>query len=680
MDGERAAAIREWEGRPAGEGHEGLGRLAGEGFSGAVEAGGTWALLTNGRIVGVVDGSIDGIDGRSLTAYAAPDDAVPLLFAMQERGGETRASYYTGDTPLEDAHRTLEEGGFTGYVELSENVLSGDYYVVYHGGRSSAVAFVGASRRPLFGDEAFERAAGEVGIYEVIDAPVEVTEIPGVEGAPPAVATGRDDEPTDAGSVADPGPDDETDAAGTSPDDGGETDAADGPDDAETAGAGGYGRTGTGRSGTVRGSEEIRVGAGLGGPEERDDEPDPEPDAGAEPVEATTPITEPEPEPESGSEPAGEPEPEPEPESGSEPAGESESEPADGPGADAGVEPAGDAATDGEQATDAGTATGAGADAATDGEQATETVPAGELDAARAELETARAERDEALSAATELREEVDRLEARIEELEAEIEAHEAAAAERRTPAGPSLGAAEALSGTNLFVRYRSKGEPTLTAAAAGEAERAAVEENLRLESHTTFETEGATVDGEPFESFLESSLAYRFADWVVRDLLYELRTTGGPASMEKLYEAIPEIDRIELDGTVRTGGDGSDDETSAERRFDVVFRNRMGDPLVVAALHDARDPTAAGAVEGLVDDARAVAGGSEPFGTALHVTTSYYEPPALEFVRETTGGGFLSRSRHRSYVRLDRHHGFHVCLVEARAGEFNLSVPDLSP
>ncbi len=671
MDGERAAAIREWESRPAGEGHEGLGRLAGEGFSGAVEAGGTWALLTNGRIVGVVDGSIDGIDGRSLTAYAAPDDAVPLLFAMQERGGETRASYYTGDTPLEDAHRTLEEGGFTGYVELSENVLSGDYYVVYHGGRSSAVAFVGASRRPLFGDEAFERAAGEVGIYEVIDAPVEVTEIPGVEGAPPAVATGRDDEPTDAGPVADSAHDDETDAAGTGPDDGGETDAADGPDDAETAGAGGYGPTGTGRSGTVRGSEEIRVGAGLGGPEERDDGPEPEPgpDAGAEPVEATTPITE--------------SEPEPEPEPGSEPAGESEpgSEPADGPETDAGVEPAGNAATDGEQATDAGTATGA--DAATGGEQAAgpaETVPAGELDAVRAELEAARTERDEALSAATELREEVDRLGARIEELEAEIEAHEAAAAERRTPAGPSLGAAEALSGTNLFVRYRSKGEPTLTAAAAGEAERAAVEENLRLESHTTFETEGATVDGEPFESFLESSLAYRFADWVVRDLLYELRTTGGPASMEKLYEAIPEVDRIELDGTVRTGGDGPDDETSAKGRFDVVFRNRMGDPLVVAALHDARDPTAAGAVERLVDDARAVAAGSEPFGTALHVTTSYYEPPALEFVRETTGGGFLSRSRHRSYVRLDRHHGFHVCLVEARAGEFNLSVPDLSP
>jgi hypothetical protein len=656
MDGERAAAIREWESRPAGEGHEGLGRLAGEGFSGAVEAGGTWALLTNGRIVGVVDGSIDGLDGRSLTAYAAPDDAVPLLFAMQERGGETRASYYTGDTPLEDAHRTLEEGGFTGYVELSENVLSGDYYVVYHGGRSSAVAFVGASRRPLFGDEAFERAAGEVGIYEVIDAPVEVTEIPGAEDAPPAAATGRDDEPTDAGPVADPAPDDETDGTGTSPGDGGGADATDGPDDAETAGAGGYGHGGTSRSGTVHGSEEIRVGAGLGGPEERDDEPEPGPDAGTEPVEATTPITE----------------------SGVEPADESESgvEPADEAGADAG-----DAATDGERVADAGTA--AGADAATDGERATgpaETVPAGELDAVRAELETARAERDEALSAATELREEIDRLETRIEELEAEIEAHEAAAAERRTPAGPSLGAAEALSGTNLFVRYRSKGEPTLTAAAAGEAERAAVEENLRLESHTTFEAEGATVDGEPFESFLESSLAYRFADWVVRELLYELRTTGSPASMEKLYEAIPEIDRIELDGTVRTGGDGPDDQTGAERRFDVVFRNRMGDPLVVAALHDARDPTAAGAVEGLVDDARAVAAGSEPFGTALHVTTSYYEPPALEFVRETTGGGFLSRSRHRSYVRLDRHHGFHVCLVEARAGEFNLSVPDLSP
>ena len=672
MDGERAEAIRGWESRPAGEGHDGLGRLAGEEFSGAVEAGGIWTLLTNGRVVGVVGGTIDGLDGRSLTAYAAPDDAVPLLFAMQERNGETRASYYTGDTPLEDAHRTLEEGGFTGYVELSENVLSGDYYVVYHGGRSSAVAFVGASRRSLFGDEAFERAAGEVGIYEVIDAPVDVTPIPGAEATPSLASTDRDDGTTGAGP--------ETDRETTDRDDG-ETATPDAPE------TGSYGRTGTGRSGTVRGSEEIRVGAGLGGPDERDGDPEPEPDV--ETVEATTPMTEPNPEPAgdgsepgSGSEngPAGEstpdsdpdpdsdPEPEPEPRSPSpSPSSEEESD------ADVG---AGDgAATDGETTRGPDSR----ADAADGGSTAAGTEPAAELEALRAELATAREERDEALSAAEGLREEVGRLETRVEELESEIEAHEAAATERRSSSGPSLAATEALSGTNLFVRYRSKGEPTLAAAAAGEAERAAVGENLRLENHTTFEAEGATVEGEPFGVFLESSLAYRLADWVVCDLLYELRTAGSSAAMEKLHGAIPEIDRIELDGTVRTGGDDPTDGDETERRFDVVFRDRMGDPLVVAALHDGRDPTAAGAVEGLVEDARAVAAGSEPFGTALHVTTSYYEPPALEFVRETTGGGFLSRSRRRSYVRLDRRHGFHVCLVEARAGEFNLSVPDLS-
>ncbi|ESP87624.1 hypothetical protein K933_12937, partial [Candidatus Halobonum tyrrellensis G22] len=223
MDGETVETVTGWASEPFEGGYAGLHELAAREFTGAVTDGTAWLFVLNGRVVGVADGDVGSFADADGTAYAAPDPSLPLLFAMREAGdeGETRGRYYTNDTPLSEVDATLSAGNFTGYVELSENVLSGDYYVVYHGGRSLACAFVGSARRTLTGDEAFERANDEVGIYEVYEVPVSVVDVPDPSGA---VAT--DDPEGTGGDPADPegAPDDDERSAddpvaGAAPDD-----------------------------------------------------------------------------------------------------------------------------------------------------------------------------------------------------------------------------------------------------------------------------------------------------------------------------------------------------------------------------------------------------------------------------------------------------------------------------
>ncbi len=210
--------VEEWDSRPFNGGFDGLSDLAAADFSGAVSAVGTWVFMLNGRIIGIIDGDIEDFETASGTQYEAPHPSLPLLCAMEERGGDTRAKYYTNETPLREVDNTLQSGSFTGYVELSENVLSGDYYAVYYGGRRMAAAYIGNAERLLTGDEAFDRAADEVGIYEVTDVDIEVTDVPGTgdasAGSGPTDGTtdGSDSSPA-TGAV--PGTDPAASAAGT---------------------------------------------------------------------------------------------------------------------------------------------------------------------------------------------------------------------------------------------------------------------------------------------------------------------------------------------------------------------------------------------------------------------------------------------------------------------------------
>ncbi|WP_049985359.1 DUF7527 domain-containing protein [Halobellus rufus] len=752
MNSRTIDVVTDWETVAAPDGYEGLHELADAEFSGAVSAGMTWAFFLNGRVVGVFEGDIEDFEDAELTAYRAADPSLPLLFSMQERGGETQARYYTNQTSLSDADQTLSNGGFTGYIELSENVLSGDYYVVYHGGKSMSAAFVGSSERLLTGDEAFETAADEVGIYEVIDADVELVEIPDrpepessgsePDGSAAAAATGEEDAGEDAGggeqeadADTEPAADASEEAdgdAGTTDDAGAVDDAGSSADDAEaaveTADDDGVdedtatpGPDSEEEAEAADGSDEATasepVDAGADGPRTvaRDSETATADAAGdASPREGAAGGSTAAGEQAAGSESGADgvfsdeerwreaktiPSLDPEKSSSNgttESAGDAPSQSASGRVAElqqrqAARQRARDrSASDATQSSAAPRSGGGGAQSA-GGDRLKKRLSRARdrIDELEAEREALREERDSLQGDREELKERVNALEAereeqrdRIDELEAERETLKAEVQrlEAELDGGPesagetSMSAEQALSGTNLFVRYDRKGEATLEHAHAGDASREDVAKNLRLEHHTTFETDGLVVDGRPYAEFLRDSTEYSFAEWLVTDLLYEIGETGNRSSMAGVFDSIPEIDRIELYGTV-----GVDTDEGVERRdFDVIFRDKMGDPLFVADINDSRNATTEAMVGSLVSNTGVIAEDEESLSAGFYVTESFFEPGALETVTEETGGGLLSRSKKRSYVKLSRKQGYHLCLVEARNGEFHLNVPGL--
>jgi hypothetical protein len=789
MESETIDVVTGWDSVPVGDGYRGLRDLADDEFTGAVTDGVAWAFVLNGRIVGVFEGSIEQFEDADLTAYTAPDPALPLLFAMQELGGETRAKYYTNDTPLSEAHETLSSGSFTGFVELSENVLSGDYYVVYYGGKSMSAAFVGSSRRLFTGDEAFERANDEVGIYRVRQVDIDIVEIPEGEAAAESPetsdvepsATGADDDASaedaatddaetpsreavtfgqqddasagDAADEAEPEatrdasegaepeatPDVEESPEGDAEADSRATDAEadsratdaeadsratdaeaqsanDAESDAETADrARDASNVGGARSGASD-ADEAAPGSAAGDRSGTDGTAGPSADRPGDPREWVDDF----PDEEQGESADGE-------DVFSEEAKwrEAKSIPALDPddtadevetsssGSQTGAvrkrqsnadsrsasetESTGSAGRQSERS--GGRKTGGSRPASARGSGSTTSrAPAGKLrrqlesvveerdelksrlQKAISERERLEAERDELQDERDEARERAASLENRITELEAEVERLESALDSASGTGGQAgsrtMSPTDALEGTNLFVRYDRKSQGTLEAAHAGRADREDVNQNLRIDYHTTFDTTDLTVEGEPFEEFLRNTIEYGFVEWLVRDLVYEIRETNNEHSLEALYDAIPRIDRVELRGVV--SGDAHGDEEAESRQFDVVLWDGMGNPLVVANLNDSRHAATQSTVSSLVENARWVAEHDDTLGAACFVTSSFFEPEALDVAAEATGSGLLSRSKRKAFVKLSRKSGFHVCLVEGRNEEFYVNFPDL--
>ncbi|SMO89471.1 DUF7527 domain-containing protein [Halorubrum cibi] len=807
MDAQRREDITGWDAREFDGGFDGLRRFADRGFSGAATDGTGWLFMFDGRVVGTVDADLDGFADASGTIYEAPHQALPVLFAMQERGGEQRARYYTKDTPLSEADRKLSQGGFTGYVELSENVLSGDYYVTYTGGESMAAAFVGNARRLEAGEDAFDLANDEVGIYTVYEVDLDVREVPEADrgadvdasqsnrsdgtGADGNGADGNGTERTESDGIESDG----TEAGGTGSDGTG----SDGTESGIAAGAGAATAEETepnDRDGDVDGNGEVSANAaaadedddrapehGDGDPGQRDDHrgrrESERPDSGDrtdderggdEHGDATDRSTGP------GTDPTGV-------ENAESESRDAESENRATPTerrADRRVEPATGSngpsdddvfseeaqwretksipaldpsetdervenpnrssastnrRTGGSSNRSGGSSGGSGSRSRTDGNssegptadhgsaggsspspRSTDRPGSGraavsgratsevrerieELESALSTAESAReeiaAERDELEAERDRIREELDVVTGERDELETERDRLEDELervrnevdrlrdrldqAESRLPEGErSLSPAEARDGTNLFIRYDSKGGATLDDAHDGAVGRDELRDNLRIEHHTSFETEGLVVDGEPFESFLRGTMEYGFTRWLVEDLPFEVGETGNGSALRDLYDALPEIDRAEIGGSVSVVIQENGEEVREQRSFDLVLRDRMGNPLFVAELNDSRAPTAGATLESLVANGGVIAESNEAFAGAFAVTASFFEPDALEAASDAVGGGLFNRSKRKSFVKLSRKRGYHLCLVESREGGFHLTVPDL--
>ncbi|WP_436347740.1 DUF7527 domain-containing protein [Natronorubrum sp. FCH18a] len=302
-------------------------------------------------------------------------------------------------------------------------------------------------------------------------------------------------------------------------------------------------------------------------------------------------------------------------------------------------------------------------------------------DALVTKAEELEAERDQLRSENQELSSTVDRLQSRIEELETELQrAREATAsdAESKTPAASTqLPPQQALAETNLFVRYGSKSQPTLETAHGGDADRSEVASNLQLEHHTSFDAADVAVDGDSYGDFLPATMEYQFVEWLTETVLYEIRDTGNADALGDLYDAIPRIDRAELGASISLADDETEDVPD-EVTFDVVAFDKMGNPLVVANLNDSREPATQGMLEGMEEAASAVKANYPDLAASIVVTSSYFEPGALEVAEQATGGGFLSRGSKLSYVSLSRKQGYHLCLVESRSEGFHMNVPEL--
>jgi regulator of replication initiation timing len=760
--------VENWEERSFAGGYRELHDLADSEFSGVVRAGGAELYMTKGVVVGVQQGDIEDFADARGTVYESPSPALPLLAVIQERGGDVRDEFYSEKTSISEVDSTLSEGGFTGYIELSENVLSGDYYLVYQAGRSMSVGFVGNAGRLIDGDEAFETADDEVGIYKVHAVDVEPIEIPEPEGAATGGAgagtagTGGPDGAAD-GSAATGGATagtDEPAATGEEPAGGGRstgqatrqtaTDAgtADaGGTDAGTAGAadaasdaattddrwetdqGGAGRgaePGAGRRESTadqRGTAPERGEAAgesraSGAAADRQDAPaEPDQPSGAETRQQ-------------GQSPGGGTASDPQPAAG---AGGSpdaggdwdqkaarDRAPAEGSGSTGGDEALGleqraipsldpdrteesaesstRSARDSlersqgrdsggqsqarQQSGGAGHAQPQQPEPAVDPERVEQLESdladrEAEIDRLEDELASATRERDDLRERLEAVREERDNLQAEVDRLSDELdrlsdELGAATEAERR------ITGEEALSGTDIFVRYHSKGDATLEKAHGGSTRKEEVNENLRLEKHTQFDADSVAVGAQSYEEYLDNTVEYQFVEWLVRQLLFEIRDTGHQKELQTLYDVLPAVDRAELAGVVDVVYTADGQETRSQESFDIMLRDRMGNPLLVANLNDSREAATEAMMEDLITAAERVGQSAEPFAGAFLVTRSFFDPGALEVAEDATQGGLLSRDKRKSFVNLSRKKGYHLCLVEARNENFHLAVPEL--
>ncbi len=101
-----------------------------------------------------------------------------------------------------------------------------------------------------------------------------------------------------------------------------------------------------------------------------------------------------------------------------------------------------------------------------------------------------------------------------------------------------------------------------------------------------------------------------------------------------------------------------------------------MAIPLVVANINNSRERPR-GPDVGSHPERRAGRQRFRVAASAFLVTSSFFEPGALETAEEATSSGLFNRDKRKSFVNL-RERGFHLCLLEARNQEFHLAVPEL--
>ncbi|PNW65640.1 UNVERIFIED_CONTAM: hypothetical protein BEN50_21820 [Euhalothece sp. KZN 001] len=637
-----------WEDRPVETGPAGLMQLQTEEFDGLVEDGsGLRAFYVRGRVVHLEGGSVDELAEGSLTASRADNAGVAMLAAMRTLAPEARARYYTHKTPLNAVDDTLRSGGFTGYVCLAEQVVSGAYFLVYHNGKRMPVAYVGAALRTVTGQDAYELAVDEVGIYEVFPTEVEVRRVD-ADAAPTDVgpATATAESPQIDLQL------DMTDASGAP-----QAGASDAMAGAERSSAPADVSSSTAPSAQTT-PETAVDGSGT-------------PDGALEQSSTETPVEQADP-PEASIEQS------------------STDAPVEQPGSTYGPQDSQPPSVQ-RPVNEAVTSHLQGRLMALEERRRELERERNELMREVARVETTVEEREARITEITaeyesridEQADTIDAQQRQIEALQTEVATLEETVTQQQARLDgediaetQELTARAAFEQTNLFIRYRNKAGPSLRDFRMQNAAISKVRENLAVEYHTHFDAPTTTIEGESFEEYLHGATEYQFIHWVTGDLLALIEATGNRGAMGPLFEAVTAIDRVELYGTVSASVAGEEEPIS--RPFDIIARNQVGDPLLVADVNTTPTATTRAMTESMTEKLADLAPAIADIAAGFYVTESFYDPGALQVIADQISGGIIPRTNKRSYVRLGRGRGFHLCLTERRGEQFYLNVPDL--
>ncbi|ERG99244.1 MAG: hypothetical protein J07HQX50_00387 [Haloquadratum sp. J07HQX50] len=742
MIGWTESLIAEWETVPITDGYRGLVTLVEREFNGVITNGNAGIFLLSGNIIGIIDAELEDFESVSLTAARSPDRGLPLLAVMKEADVDPTAQYYTNEQPLAEAIDTLEESGFTGYVELSENVLSGDYYTIFHGGKSTHVAFVGAGGRLITGEDAYEQAIDEVGIYAVHQTPVDIIELP---ESVTAVKSSNDDDLTEREDDDRPAKQNSavSHQRSTNTSDRGDDNDA----DAEAQRNGNDTLKGQASPETNL-STPAKTADGDSQEETEQIDPNPEteaeewqenPDAWQNPsqlgnsgTEDTTQTADSDIEAneieriqssndeslENGEIDAGEDKTASSPaidETDMTPVGESpeaaEQRPTDARAQDT------DPFLSSEESTQ---------QTVPQASQSQENEPTGPMkrtstSTAPPEDSIPEAENDAIDSSGSS--EEIDPL--AVERLRGRLSAFEERLLVMTEQRDELRRRCDTLSNTNQTLRDRidsleAKREELSRENHELQTELSAIKEvssnreslsPMKALSQTSlfigYDNQKATTlgnikqDSASVEELRENiSIEYHTefdTDEVeIEGELYEpfLHGTAAFGFVKWLVTDVP-FQIIETNHVAELGGifNKLDDidrvgcremvqvesvDSSFEGTFDLVLRNTVGEPLFVADIHSSRQPTAAPRVQTMVEKATQVGNINTTLSGAFLITQSFFEPAALRAATEATTNGLFSWSGRRSYRKLTRKNGFHLSLVERRNGSFHFDLPDI--
>lgn len=106
------------------------------------------------------------LENNNCKLYIPPNDEILILLGFNILGYTTLDDeLYTNNQEIKDLDDKLQKKDFTGFIEISENTISGNHYIMYYNG--SRYNLTTKNEEFIIGDKSHSMCLSHVGIYEL---------------------------------------------------------------------------------------------------------------------------------------------------------------------------------------------------------------------------------------------------------------------------------------------------------------------------------------------------------------------------------------------------------------------------------------------------------------------------------------------------------------------------------